>query len=93
MKSVSPAQNFSLTSLYCSTFGHSFTISNKITNHINEYKCKTCGQEVTNVASGDIELLTYKNKKVNASLSAFFKKKSQHNAALLNSSRHEIHTL
>ena len=82
MKQLSPTQNFSLTSLYCSTFGHSFTISNKITNYINEYKCKTCGQEVTNGASGDIEILTFKNKKVNACVSAFFQKKLQHTSAL-----------
>ena len=78
MKSISPTQNFSLTSLYCSTFEHRFEISNKITNYTNEYKCKNCGQEVTNVASGDIELLTFKNKKINACLSAFFKKKLQY---------------
>ena len=82
MKQLSPTQNFSLTSLYCSTFGHSFTISNKITNYINEYKCKTCGQEVTNGASGDIEILTFKNKKVNACVSAFFQKKLQHTSAI-----------
>lgn len=77
MKSLSPNQNFSLTSLYCSTFGHRYQVSNKVTNYINEYKCKTCGQEVTKVASGGIELLTYKNRKINACLSAFFQKKIQ----------------
>jgi len=78
MKSISPTQNFSLTSIYCSTFGHRFEISNKITNYTNEYKCKSCGQEVTKVASGDIELLTFKNKEINKCLSAFFKKKLQY---------------
>ncbi len=77
MKSLSPQKNFSLTSLYCSIFGHRYEESNKVTNFISEYKCKTCGQEVTKVASGDIELLTYKNRKINASLSAFFQKKIQ----------------
>jgi len=77
IKSTSPTQPFTLFSIYCSTFGHRFTISNKITNHINEYKCKTCGQEVTNAVSGDIELLTQRNKKINACLSEFFKKKLQ----------------
>ena len=80
MKSISPTQNFSLTSLYCSTFGHHYEISNKITNYIKEYKCKSCGQEVTKVASGDIELLTYKNKEINECLSAFFKKKLRHSS-------------
>lgn len=78
MKSKFSNQNFSLTSLYCSTFGHRFEISNKITNYTNEYKCKSCNQEVTKVASGDIELLTFKNKEINKCLSAFFKKKLQY---------------
>jgi len=83
MKPNSSAQNFSLSSVYCSTFGHNYLISNKITNYINEYKCKTCGREVTNSASGNIELLTFKTRKLNACLSDFFKKKLQHNTAQL----------
>jgi len=77
MKTTSPSQSFRLFSFFCSTFGHRFTVSNKITNHISEYKCKRCGQEVTNVVSGDIELLTHRNKKINACLSEFFQKKLQ----------------
>jgi transposase-like protein len=77
MKSSSPNQNFSLTSIFCSTFGHRYKKSKKITNHISEYKCKTCGQEVTNAISGGIEILTFKNRKVNACLSDFFQKKLQ----------------
>ena len=77
MKSSSPNQNFSLTSIFCSTFGHRYKESKKITNHISEYKCKTCGQEVTNAVSGGLEILTFKNRKVNASLSEFFQKKIQ----------------
>jgi len=83
MKSNFSKQNFSLSSVYCSTFGHNYIISNKVTNYINEYKCKTCGQEVTNSSSGNIELLTFKAKKINACLSEFFKKKLQHNSAQL----------
>jgi len=77
MKSASPNQNFSLTSILCSIFGHRYKKSKKITNHISEYKCKTCGQEVTNAASGKIELLTFKTRKVNACVSEFFQKKLQ----------------
>ena len=77
MKQLSPTSPFKLLSILCTAFGHRYTIFNKITNHINEYKCKTCGQEVTNVASGGIEILTRKNKRVNAIVSAFFKKKLQ----------------
>jgi len=69
MESTSPSVSFNLLGFFCSSFGHRFKESNKITNHISEYKCKRCGQEVTNVVSGDIELLTHKNKKINACLS------------------------
>ncbi len=65
---------FSLFGILCSTLGHRFIISNKITNHINEYKCKRCDQEVTNVVSGDIEILTHRNRKINACLSKILKK-------------------
>jgi len=78
MKDISPTQSFRIFGVLCSTFGHRFKVFNKITNHISEYKCKTCGQEVTNAFSGEIKILTHKQKKINASLSDFFKKKLQH---------------
>ena len=81
MKTTTPNQSFSMFSILCSTFGHQFTVSNKITNYINEYKCSRCGKEVTNVVSGDIEVLTYKNRKINACLSEFFQKKLLHTSA------------
>jgi len=77
MNSLSPIQYFNFTRLFCSTFGHSFKIRNKITNYVNEYTCKIYGQEVTNGAAGNKETLTFKNKELNACLSAFFQKKTQ----------------
>jgi len=77
MKAIPPNQNFSLTSMFCSIFGHRYKKSKKITNHISEFKCKTCGQEVTNAVSGRIEILTFKNRKINTCLSDFFQKKLQ----------------
>ncbi|MFT4801692.1 MAG: hypothetical protein ACI93N_001467 [Flavobacteriaceae bacterium] len=73
----SPNQQFNLSSILCSTFGHKFIITNNITNHIKEFKCKVCNKEVTNVFSGELEALNFKNRKTNASLAKFFKKKLQ----------------
>ena len=75
MKKKSPNQSFSIFGVLCSLVGHQYLITNKITNHINEYRCSQCGKEVTDGTSGDLELLTFKNKKVNESLALFFKKK------------------
>lgn len=77
MKQDIPNQQFNLSSILCSTFGHRFIVTNNVTNHIKEFKCKTCHKEVTNVYSGELELLNFKNRKINACLSAFFQKKLQ----------------
>ncbi|GHA35918.1 hypothetical protein GCM10007103_16710 [Salinimicrobium marinum] len=43
-------------------------MSNVITDHIKEYKCRYCGEEVTNTANGLLEKLTPKFKETNAFL-------------------------
>lgn len=75
MKNFTPTHSLLISGILCSTFGHNFAVTTKITNHINEYKCKKCGKEVTDGFSGNIELLTFKTKKVNACLASFFQKK------------------
>ncbi|GHC45683.1 hypothetical protein GCM10008083_05680 [Ulvibacter litoralis] len=60
----------------CTTFGHKYKVTRKVTNHINEYKCSHCGKEVTDNMSGKLEVLTYKIKKVNSTLSVYFQKRS-----------------
>tara|TARA_B100000809_G_scaffold266767_1_gene331385 strand:+ start:6636 stop:6878 length:243 start_codon:yes stop_codon:yes gene_type:complete len=77
IKIITLNQQFNLSSILCTTFGHKFIITNNITNHIKEFKCKTCNKEVTNAFSGKLEVLNFKNRKTNASLSKFFKKKLQ----------------
>ena len=58
-----------------------FIITNNITNHIKEYQCKNCNKEFTNVFSGGLEILNFKNRKANTCLSAFFKKKQLEQAS------------
>lgn len=75
MKTNTTKSSFSLSGIVCSTLGHNYVVSRKITNHINEYKCTQCGKEVTNTYSGRLERLTVKTKEVNTSLALFFEKK------------------
>lgn len=77
MHRKSPKTSFSLSGIVCSTLGHDYVISRKITNHINEYKCTNCGKEVTDNFSGRLENLTYKTKEINTSLALFFEKKTR----------------
>lgn len=81
MKQNFSNHEFNFSGILCSTFGHKFIITNNITNHIREYQCKTCNKEFTNVFSGGFEVLNFKNRKVNACLSAFFKKKQLQKAS------------
>ena len=66
---------------YAQHVGHKFIITNNITNHIKEYQCKNCNKEFTNVFSGGLEILNFKNRKANTCLSAFFKKKQLEQAS------------
>jgi len=76
MKSHSSNRPFSFSGFVCSTFGHHYKVSRRVTNHISEYTCAHCGKEVTDTMTGDVESLTVKNKEVNAILASFFEKRS-----------------
>jgi len=71
----SPTKSFSFSGIVCSTLAHDYLVTRKVTNHIKEYRCSHCGKEVTNNFSGNLEILTSKNKRINSSLALFFEKK------------------
>ena len=75
MNISSPKTSFSLFTVICTTFGHDYIVTRKVTDHINEYKCTHCGREVTNNYNGKVELLTHKIKQVNTNLATFIRKK------------------
>lgn len=77
MKSIASTTLFSFSGVVCSTFGHHFTVTRKVTNHINEYRCTHCGKEMTDNFSGTLEALTIKNREINATLASFFEKKTR----------------
>lgn len=81
MKTTSPKQSVSISGIVCTAFGHDYIITRKVTNHINEYKCSNCGREVTDNLNGHLEILTFKNKKVNTIVSTFFQKRLNRTSA------------
>ena len=61
-----------LMGLICSTIGHDYIVTRKITNHINEYKCASCAKEVSDSYSGKFEDLTYKRREINEGCATCF---------------------
>lgn len=55
-------------SLYCSLFGHDYTITKNVTDHVKEYSCKHCKEQVTTSGNGHLILLTPKYKEINSEL-------------------------
>lgn len=66
---------FSAARIYCSIFGHRFQVSNFITEHIKEYKCTRCREEITDTANGSLAKLTSQIKETNAYLAKFHQKR------------------
>jgi len=68
---------FSVARLYCSVFSHRFHVSNFITEHIKEYQCHRCGEEITDTANGSLAKLTTQVKETNAYLAQFHQRRSR----------------
>ncbi|RMA65815.1 hypothetical protein [Ulvibacter antarcticus] len=81
MKTTSPRTANPIIGVVCSTFGHKYVVTRKITNHINEYRCSHCKKEVTENLTGSLEALTLKTKKVNSVVSSFFQKRAERTLA------------
>ena len=77
MKIEAPSFSFSLGRLFCTLFGHNYRISKKITNHIKEYRCEHCGEEITNTANGLFEKLTPKFRETNDYLAQIHRRRTR----------------
>lgn len=77
MKNNPPKANRFLYRILCTSLGHDYSVSRKVTNHISEYTCANCGRELTDTFSGRVEVLTRASKKANSTLAAFYIKKSK----------------
>jgi DNA-directed RNA polymerase subunit RPC12/RpoP len=54
--------------IMCSFFGHKIITTRNVTDYFREYKCSTCGLELTNDTHGHKIFLTPKLKDINESL-------------------------
>ena len=54
--------------IYCSIFGHQFVVSKRVTQYVNEYKCKKCNFQMTTDGKGKLTPLTPKHKEINSEL-------------------------
>lgn len=65
--------------VFCNIFGHHYSVSKKVTQHIKEYECIHCGREVTTDVDGNLSALTPELQEINKTLENLFKKR--HRAA------------
>ena len=66
--------------VFCNIFGHHYSVSKKVTQHIKEYECIHCGRKVTTDVDGNLSVLTPELEEINRTLESLFNKK-QHKAA------------
>lgn len=60
---------------YCFIFGHRYVLSKKVTDHVNEYRCKRCCAELTVDANGKLVPMTEKNRLANEHLHLVYNRK------------------
>jgi DNA-directed RNA polymerase subunit RPC12/RpoP len=65
--------------VFCNIFGHHYSVSKKVTQHIKEYKCIHCGKQVTTDVSGNLAILTPELEDINNTLESIYQKR--HSAA------------
>jgi len=63
----------------CSIFGHHYSVSKKVTQHIKEYKCVHCDKEVTTDVNGNLSVLTPELQDINRTLESIYQRR--HRAA------------
>lgn len=66
--------------LFCSLFGHHFSVSKKVTSHIKEYSCVHCGKQVTTDVSGNLSNLTPQLREINQTLERIYQKRHAEHA-------------
>lgn len=77
MKTRKSPFSFFVAKTFCTVFGHRFTVSKKITNHVKEYCCSRCGEEITDTANGNLAKLTTKFRETNAFLAEFHQRRKR----------------
>ncbi|MFS4418500.1 hypothetical protein [Maribacter sp. 2307ULW6-5] len=65
--------------LFCTIFGHHYSVSKRVTSHIKEYKCIHCQKQVTTDVSGNLSTLTPELEDINNALEKIYQQR-HHNA-------------
>jgi len=61
--------------VFCSIFGHHYSVSKKVTEHIKEYKCVHCDKQVTTDVSGNLSNLTPELQEINQTLENLYQRR------------------
>jgi len=61
--------------VFCSNFGHHYSVSKKVTMHIKEYKCVHCDKQVTTDVSGNLSNLTPELQEINQTLENLYQRR------------------
>jgi hypothetical protein len=55
----------SVSKLYCTVFGHQYSVTKKVTKHVKEYTCKCCKKQLTTNGNGNLTELTPTFREIN----------------------------
>ena len=61
--------------IFCTIFGHHYSVTKKVTGHIKEYKCVHCSRKVTTDVDGNLSALTPELQEINETLENLYQKK------------------
>lgn len=73
--STAPRNGTKISSLFCKLFGHHYTVSKKVTQHIKEYQCIHCHTQVTTDVSGTLSELTPQMREINSTLEDMYRRR------------------
>ncbi len=69
--------------IHCAVFGHDLVLSEEVTNHVKEYKCKNCKKQFTTNSNGNLIPLTPKFKEINSILKRIYLRKQKRKSLIL----------
>jgi len=72
MKTSTQKQTFAINKMYCNIFGHQYTMTKKVTQHVKEYTCKCCSKQLTTNANGKLTELTPMYQEINTVLERIY---------------------
>jgi len=75
MNTTTSASTGSTSRMYCTIFGHQFSVTKKVTLHVKEYTCKHCHKQLTTNSNGNLTDLTPAFREINALLERIHKKR------------------